>query len=128
MALKGSHTQTAGGCVSHVCFSCRYANSSQQAIAARAEQQGLLIEGFNASRLAREQAKLPNAGKGLLNEQVNILNLPMPDFDVSGNPRYHLFASQAGSVNVPIVPGDSPLGPSKMLRAMKKRSSGVCQP
>ncbi len=63
---------------------CRYANSSQQAIAARAEQQGLLIEGFNASRLAREQAKLPNAGKGLHNEQVNILNLPMPDFDVTG--------------------------------------------
>ena len=68
-----------------MCLSCRYANSSQQAIAARAEQQGLLIEGFNASRLAREQAKLPNAGKGLHNEQVNILNLPMPDFDVTGD-------------------------------------------
>ncbi len=68
-----------------MCICCRYANSSQQAIAARAEQQGLLIEGFNGGRLAREQAKLPNAGKGLHNEQVNILNLPMPDFDVSGN-------------------------------------------
>ena len=65
-------------------MACRYANSSQQAIAARAEQQGLLIEGFNAQRLAQEQAKLPNGGKGRHNEQVNILNLPMPDFDVSG--------------------------------------------
>ena len=68
-----------------MCICCRYANSSQQAIAARAEQQGLLIEGFNGDRLIREQAKLPNAGKSLHNEQVNILNLPMPDFDVSGN-------------------------------------------
>ena len=77
-------------------MACRYANSSQQAIAARAEQQGLLIEGFNAHRLIQEQAKLPNAGKGLHNEQVNILNLPMPDFDVSGAfPWTSLFAHAA---------------------------------
>lgn len=98
-------------------FFCRYANSSQQAIAARAEQQGLLIEGFNAGRLAREQAKLPNAGKGLLNEQVNILNLPMPDFDVSGT---HSLASQAGPLNMPSAPGETQRGLNKMLYVMTK--------
>ena len=88
-------------------MACRYANSSQQAIAARAEQQGLLIEGFNAQRLAQEQAKLPNGGKGRHNEQVNILNLPMPDFDVSGaSPWTSLSAHAAfpGSMFMPLLP------------------------
>lgn len=66
---------------------CRYANQSSQAIAARAEQQGLLIEGFNAQRLAAAQAKLPGDGQAKHNEQVNILNLPLPDFNMAGAAR-----------------------------------------
>ena len=42
------------------------------------------MEGFCAERLTAAQARLPNAGRHKHNEQVNILNLPLPDFDVEG--------------------------------------------
>ena len=63
---------------------CRYADSSAQVFAARAEEQGMLVEGFCAKRLAAAQAQLPGASRPRNDEQVNILNLPVPDFNVAG--------------------------------------------
>lgn len=45
------------------------------------------VEGFSAARLKAVQAKLAGKGGIKLNEQVNILNLPLPDFDLEGESR-----------------------------------------
>jgi hypothetical protein len=44
----------------------------------------MLVEGFCAERLTAAQARLAGAGRHNHNEQVNILNLPLPDFDITG--------------------------------------------
>lgn len=65
----------------------RYANPSAQAIASQAEEEGLEVEGFGAARLKAAQAKLAAAGGLTLSKDIkqdNILNLPLPDFEIEG--------------------------------------------
>ena len=73
------------------------ANTSSQATAARAEAEGLAVEGFSAARLRAAQAWQPSAGRPRNSEQVNILNLPLPDFSVAGaaaRPELYLVSKQ----------------------------------
>jgi hypothetical protein len=50
----------------------------------KAEKQGMLVEGFCAEKLTAAQAQLASSGGHKHNEQVNILNLPLPDFEIVG--------------------------------------------
>lgn len=66
---------------------CRYANPCAQRIATKAEEEGMEVEGFGVARLQAAQAKLAAAGGiGPTRDikQDNILNLPLPDFDIEG--------------------------------------------
>ncbi|KAK9908530.1 hypothetical protein WJX75_009252 [Coccomyxa subellipsoidea] len=68
-----------------VAAKARYANPSAQAIASQAEEEGLEVEGFGAARLKAAQAKLAAAGGLTLSKDIkqdNILNLPLPDFEI----------------------------------------------
>ncbi len=79
---------------------CRYANPSAQAIASQCEDEGMEVEGFNAVRLKAIQAKLAAEGGNPPARDIkqdNILNLPLPEFDLEGAsppaPILHLCAS-----------------------------------
>lgn len=68
---------------------CRYANPSAQAIASQCEEEGMEVEGFNAARLKAIQAKLAAEGGNPPARDIkqdNILNLPLPEFDLEGAP------------------------------------------
>ncbi|BDA44550.1 hypothetical protein COCOBI_06-0260 [Coccomyxa sp. Obi] len=104
-----------------VAAKARYANPSAQAIASQCEEEGMEVEGFNAVRLKAIQAKLAAEGGNPPNRNIkqdNILNLPLPEFDLEatedGEEEEDVLAPDEAPAQDAVInpPAQAPVGPA----------------